>query len=131
MGVSMYNWWPMSEVKVIAVPDLRTGFLIVNASTNMMEQVDDVITKLDTNAANELQSFTIPLNGDPAAMMQILQQLFPSRNGSRAGNFGAGGLGNRNTGLQRTSGVGGTGTRTGTGIGGGATRGGGTSFGGF
>jgi len=114
--------------RVIAVPDPRTGAVVVTASRDLMVQIERMIAELDADPAKKQKVFVFDVqNTDPAQVQSILQGLFPSQTGAGTGTrtttrqTGMGTqLGTRNTQQQgRTTGAGIGGTGFGTG---GATR---------
>lgn len=117
------------QTRVTAVPDLRTGSVVVSAARNIMTQIAQMIEVLDADPARQQKVFVFDVeNTDPLVVQEVLQSLFPSQNtglgtGSRTTQQQAGSqLNNRATQMQNQnlntlSGFGTTGTRTGTGTG--------------
>jgi type II secretory pathway component GspD/PulD (secretin) len=117
------------QTRVTAVPDLRTGSVVVSAARNIMTQIAQMIEVLDADPARQQKVFVFDVeNTDPQVVQEVLQSLFPSQNtgtgtGTRSTTRQAGSQLNtrasqmQNQGLNTTSGFGttGTGTRTGTG----------------
>jgi len=67
---------------VLAVPDPRTNSLLVNAAREMMEQVADMISRLDTDKANQQHVYVVPLqNADVDNVASILRGLFSNQGG--------------------------------------------------
>jgi hypothetical protein len=67
---------------VSAVADPRTQTLIVTAGTNMIEQIDLIVTTLEASDAHKVKPFYFALqNADPADVLPILQGLFPTMAG--------------------------------------------------
>jgi type II secretory pathway component GspD/PulD (secretin) len=119
----------LSQSRVIATPDLRTGSIVVSASRNLMTQIAVMISQLDEDPARKQQVFVYSVEDtDPQAVQQVLQSLFPEQNTSlnrntrNNQNQGANQLNTRqtqtrnNTGNTRNSGFG-TGTGLGSGTG--------------
>ncbi|MDB6066317.1 MAG: putative type secretion system protein [Pedosphaera sp.] len=70
--------------RVTAMPDRRTGCVIVCAARDLMPQIDAMINQLDSNPANRQHVYVYTLkNSDPLDVQQILQDLFPAANNSR------------------------------------------------
>jgi type II secretory pathway component GspD/PulD (secretin) len=64
--------------RVTAMPDRRTGSVIVCAAKDLMPQIDAMINQLDSNPANRQHVYVHTLkNSDPLDVQQILQDLFP------------------------------------------------------
>jgi hypothetical protein len=86
--------------RVLAVPDLRTGSVVVSAARDLLDQITGMIEALDADPARKQKVFVFPVeNTDPAAVQEILQNLFPDQNY----NNGRGATGNRNSTANRTS----------------------------
>ena len=63
--------------KVVAVPDPRTGSLIVTASKTLMPQIEEMIRELDADKGKkEVVGFYELQNADPQDVSQNLQDLF-------------------------------------------------------
>ena len=117
------------QTRVTAVPDLRTGSVVVSAARNIMGQIAQMIEVLDADPARQQKVFVFDVeNTDPQVVQEVLQNLFPSQNsgtaaGSRTTQQQVGNqLNNRasqmqNQGLNTTSALRTTGTGTGTGAG--------------
>ncbi len=117
------------QTRVTAVPDLRTGSVVVSAARNIMTQIAQMIEVLDADPAKQQKVFVFDVeNTDPQVVQEVLQSLFPSQStgtgtGTRSTTRQAGSQLNtrasqmQNQGLNTTSGFGttGTGTRTGPG----------------
>lgn len=115
------------QSRVTAVPDLRTGSVVVSAARNIMVQIAQMIEALDADPARQQKVFVFDVeNTDPQIVQEVLQNLFPSQNsgtaaGSRTTQQQVGNqLNNRasqmqNQGLNTTSTLGTTGTGTGAG----------------
>jgi type II secretory pathway component GspD/PulD (secretin) len=68
------------QTHVVAVPDLRTGSVIVSAARDLMKQIEGMVAELDSDPAKKQQVFVFDLqNSDPNQAMTILQSLFPSQ----------------------------------------------------
>jgi hypothetical protein len=67
--------------RVIAVADQRTTSVIVSASRDMMDQIEDVITRIDKDPKGKpmVTVLTTP-NADPDEVRQVLQDLFNKNN---------------------------------------------------
>lgn len=90
------------QTKVVAVPDLRTGSVVVSAARELMLQISKMVEDLDSDPAKKQQVFVFDVqNTDPQAVQDILQSLFPaanngsSLNNSRLNNRGQTGVGNQ------------------------------------
>jgi type II secretory pathway component GspD/PulD (secretin) len=67
------------QTRVVAVPDLRTGSVVVSASHDLMEQIDQMLNQLDSDPAKKMKVFVFDLqNTDPQTVQEELQSLFPS-----------------------------------------------------
>lgn len=65
--------------RVVAVADRRTSSVVVTAETNLMSQITEMVTKLDSNPAKKQKVFVYSLeNADPQDIQTILQGLFQS-----------------------------------------------------
>ncbi|MDA1274612.1 MAG: hypothetical protein O2960_11260 [Verrucomicrobia bacterium] len=102
--------------KVTAVPDERTGSLIVSASSQLMPQIAHMIEQLDSDPARKQQVFVYSLeNADADKVAMILQEMFQSQNNrnlqnsSRNNTQNSNPLNNRNQFNQGTGGGGNTG----------------------
>lgn len=75
------------RTRVIAVPDQRTSSLIVTASADLMPQIEEMITQLDSSPAKKEKVAVFELqNADPADVYQIMQDLFNRNNTMRVNN---------------------------------------------
>jgi type II secretory pathway component GspD/PulD (secretin) len=71
----------MKMGRVIAVPDERTGSLIVSASRELMDQIAQMIEQIDANPAKKQKVFVYSLeNADPANVETILRGMFEGQN---------------------------------------------------
>lgn len=69
----------LQQSQVVAVPDLRTGSVVVSASRDLMVQIEGMIADLDSDAAKKQEVFVFDVqNTDPQAVQDILQSLFPA-----------------------------------------------------
>jgi general secretion pathway protein D len=119
--------------RVQAVADLRTSSLIVSAASELMPQIEAMITKLDSNTSKKQRVFVYSLeNADVVQVEQILRDMFErnttqqnrnrstsnqnsplntrSQNQNSSTGLGAGNTGFRNSGFGNSGGLG---TRTG------------------
>ncbi len=72
--------------RVIAVPDPRTGAVVVTASRDLMAQIERMIAELDSDPAKKQKVFVFDVqNTDPAQVQSILQGLFPAQTGAGTG----------------------------------------------
>ncbi len=63
--------------RVITMPDQRTGSIIVSAARDLMPQISQMITQLDSNPAKKQQVFVYDLeNADPQQVQEVLKNLF-------------------------------------------------------
>lgn len=103
------------QSKVVAVPDPRTGSVVVTASRNLMQQIAKMIEELDADAGRKQKVFVFDLeNTDPVQVQSVLQSLFPAgtSTGARSGAQTTSQLSRR-----ANQGITTTGTRTTTGFG--------------
>ncbi len=67
--------------KVVAVPDQRTGSVIVKAARDLMGQIAQMVEQLDSNPAKKQKVFVYELdNADPTEVEEVLRSLFESQN---------------------------------------------------
>jgi type II secretory pathway component GspD/PulD (secretin) len=67
--------------KVLAVPDQRTGSVIVKAARDLMGQIAQMVEQLDSNPAKKQKVFVYELdNADPTEVEQVLRSLFENQN---------------------------------------------------
>jgi type II secretory pathway component GspD/PulD (secretin) len=79
----------LKEMRVVAVPDLRTRSVVVSASRELMPQIAEMIQELDSDPAKKQKVFVYSLeNTDPQVVQEILQGMFPSQNYNRSGTMG-------------------------------------------
>lgn len=90
------------QSKVVAVPDLRTGSVVVSAARDLMGQIGQMIEDLDADPAKKQQVYVFDVqNTDPQAVQEILQSLFPApaygntANSRLTGNRGQNAVGNQ------------------------------------
>ena len=114
--------------RVITMPDQRTGSIIISAARDLMPQISQMVTQLDSNPARKQQVYVYDLeNADPQQVQEVLKSLFENtqnanrRTSSSSSQNSA--LTTRSTQSQNN------GTRTGTTGTGGGTTGGGTGGG--
>jgi len=75
------------QSKVTAVPDPRTGSIVVSASRDLMEQIGQMIAQLDSDPAKKQKVFVYTVeNTDPTAVEDILRGLFEGQNSRNRGN---------------------------------------------
>src|SRR5205823_6141016 len=70
------------RARVIAVADQRTSSVVVSAAKELMEQIEGVITELDTNPKGKqtVRMYQFQ-NADPQEALQVLQDIF-QKNGT-------------------------------------------------
>lgn len=69
------------QTRVVAVPDHRTGSVVVSASRDLMEQIGRMIEQLDADPARKQKVFVYSVeNSDPQAVQEVLETLFPNQN---------------------------------------------------
>ncbi|MBL9127431.1 MAG: hypothetical protein JNL97_07285 [Verrucomicrobiales bacterium] len=74
------------QSKVITVPDPRTSSIVVSAARELMDQIAQVITQLDSNPAKKQKVFVYSVeNTDPQAVEEILRGLFEGQNSRNRG----------------------------------------------
>jgi len=67
--------------KVVAVPDQRTGSVIVKAARDLMGQIAQMVDQLDSNPAKKQKVFVYELdNADPTEVEEVLRSLFENQN---------------------------------------------------
>jgi type II secretory pathway component GspD/PulD (secretin) len=75
----------LKQTQVVAVPDLRTGSVVVSASHDIMKQIEPMIHELDTDPAKKQQVYVFDFqNSDPSQAVSILQTLFPNQSSGAA-----------------------------------------------
>jgi type II secretory pathway component GspD/PulD (secretin) len=112
--------------RVIAVPDQRTSSLIVSAASELMPQIEQMITQLDASGAKKQKVFVYSLeNADVQQVQEIVRDMFDrgSMSGNRNNANQNSALQNRSQQNQQNMGIGGNGN-TGFGNGQGRTGGG-------
>ena len=81
------------QSKVIAVPDMRTGSVVVTAARDTMEQIAKMVEQLDANPAKKQKVFVFDLkNADVYNAEEVVRNLFQganSRNNSSTQNRSA------------------------------------------
>lgn len=76
----------LQQTRVTAVPDPRTGSVIVSAARDMMEQIASIIQSLDSDPAKKKKVYVIKVeNRDPQEVVQDLQSVIAT---DSSGNFG-------------------------------------------
>jgi type II secretory pathway component GspD/PulD (secretin) len=71
------------QTKVVAVADLRTGSVVVSASRDLMTQIGKMLEQLDSDPRRKQKVFVYSVeNGDPQAVQDVIQSLFPSQGNS-------------------------------------------------
>jgi type II secretory pathway component GspD/PulD (secretin) len=71
------------QSQVTAVPDTRTGSVIVSAARNLMEEIGRMIEQLDSDPAGQQGVFVYKMeNTDPQAVATLLQTLIPQAGGN-------------------------------------------------
>lgn len=67
--------------KVLAVPDQRTGSVIVKAARDLMGQIAQMVQQLDSDPAKKQKVFVYELdNADPTEVETVLRSLFENQN---------------------------------------------------
>jgi type II secretory pathway component GspD/PulD (secretin) len=76
------------QTRVTAVPDLRTGSVVVSAARNIMTQIAQMIEVLDADPARQQKVFVFDVeNTDPQVVQEVLQNLVPQpKPGNGRGN---------------------------------------------
>jgi len=70
--------------KVLAVPDPRTGSVIVKAARDLMGQISQMVEQLDSNPAKKQKVYVYELdNADPTEVETVLRSLFESKTQNR------------------------------------------------
>ena len=77
--------------QVVAVADERSNSIIVIASTNIHNEIQQLITQIDSNVDDVTEVRVFPLkNADPTELSEVLTQLFSDQgqqNNQQAGGF--------------------------------------------
>ena len=77
----------LKKSRVLAVADPRTSSLIVTASSELMPQIAEMVSKLDSSPAKKESVAVFDLqNANPQDVYQVLQDLFNRNNTMRANN---------------------------------------------
>ncbi len=72
--------------KVLAVPDPRTGSVIVKAARDLMGQISQMVEQLDSDPAKKQKVYVYELdNADPTEVETVLRSLFESKNSQNRG----------------------------------------------
>jgi general secretion pathway protein D len=75
----------LQQTRVTAVPDPRTGSVIVSAARDLMEQIASIIQSLDSDPAKKKKVYVIKVeNRDPQAVVEDLQSVIAT---DSSGNF--------------------------------------------
>ncbi len=84
-GSNNQNQRIKKRARVVAVADPRTSSLVVSSARDLMDQIESVVSELDSNPAQKktVKVFKID-NADPQQAMQVLQDIF-QKNGSANG----------------------------------------------
>lgn len=70
-----------AQTRVVAVPDLRTGSVVVSAARDLMEEIARMLDQLDADPARKQKVFVYSVeNSDPQAVQEVIQSLFPEQN---------------------------------------------------
>jgi len=73
------------QSQVVAVADARTQSVVVTASKDLMEQIAEMMDKLDVPSSRDQQVYTVNVDtGDPQQILQVLQNTFPANTTSRS-----------------------------------------------
>ena len=80
------GWWRAGQAdrikkrqRVVAVADARTSSVVVTAAKNLMDQIGDMIERLDHESPKVSKVSVIHLdNADPQQVQQVLQDMFQS-----------------------------------------------------
>ncbi len=84
-GSTDQNSRQSKQTRVTAVPDSRTGSVIVSAARNMMDSIAGIINELDSDPAKKKKVYVIKVeNRDPQEVVQDLQGVIATDN---SGNF--------------------------------------------
>ncbi len=79
----------LSQSQVSAVPDYRTGSIIVSGDQTLMPEVEKMVAALDTDRAGKQEVFSWKTeNTDPKAMLDLLQKLVPNQTSTGSGPAG-------------------------------------------
>jgi type II secretory pathway component GspD/PulD (secretin) len=66
--------------KVLAIADQRTSSVIVSAAHQLMDQIGQVVSQLDSNPARKQKVFVYDLqNADPQQVQEVLRNLFENQ----------------------------------------------------
>jgi hypothetical protein len=77
--------------QVIAVADNRTSSVVVTASKDLMGEIEGMINELDISSTRDQGVYVFRMeNGDPQQAAQVLQSMFQSTTGGRAGGVQSG-----------------------------------------
>ena len=94
-----------AENRVLAVPDARTGSLVVTASKDLMPKIIEIVETLDANSRRKQKVHYYPLvNADVTDIQAVMQDLFPnsvSKNSTSANSLNNNALTTRNQTFQQ------------------------------
>jgi len=77
----------VKQTRVTAVPDPRTGSVIVSASQQMMAQIADIVEALDSDPSKKKKVYVIPVeNRDPQEVVQGLQSVIATDSSANVNN---------------------------------------------
>lgn len=80
-GSSRRSERTVQESTVTVVPDTRTNSIIVRAASEVMEQVELMVERIDANAAKKKRVYVYsPQNANVESLLPILQSLFGDEN---------------------------------------------------
>lgn len=66
--------------RVLAIPDTRTGSVVVKAARDLMGQIAQMVEQLDSNPAKKQKVFVYDLNNaDPTEVQSVLRSLFENQ----------------------------------------------------
>jgi hypothetical protein len=69
------------QTRVSAVPDLRTRSVVVSASRDLMPEIGQIVSQLDSDPAKKQKVHVFSVeNTDPATIEEILRGLFETQN---------------------------------------------------
>ena len=72
---------------MLALPDARTGSVIVKASRDLMGQIAQMVQQLDSNPAKKQKVYVYDLdNADPTEVETVLRSLFENQNTQNRNN---------------------------------------------
>ena len=75
------------QSQVVAVADLRTSSVIVTASKDLMQEIENMMTQIDVSSTRDQQVYVFHMNnGDPQEALTVLQNMFQTSSSSRSGS---------------------------------------------